>query len=90
MIIRPKLNLLGFGDWMQCQLEEHVKEYGDGIFLHPEEAVGCMYGQLRKLSESADTSLLAFKERCRKTLMGAAVAYESARKLIEIKESVSF
>lgn len=70
----------------------HLQSYGAGIFTHPHEIVGCMYGQLMKLSTAADASiytgdLTEFKERCMKTLMAIIVGTCSADKLIELRRT---
>ena len=42
-------------------VEGHFTNYGDGIFCHPHEIVGCMYGQLIKLSQAADASIYIYR-----------------------------
>lgn len=76
---------------VHAQLPAHLQDYGDGIFLHPHEIVGCMYGQVKKLSEAADASIYSgnlkdFRERCRKTLMAMIVAIVSVDKLTEMRK----
>ena len=73
------------------RIPEHYKNYGAGIFTHPHEIVGCMFGQQMKLSQSADTSiytgdLTEFRERCMKTFMAIFVGLMSVDKLIELRK----
>jgi hypothetical protein len=72
------------------RIESHFRDYGDGIFLHPHEIVGCMFGQQMKLSTAADASIYtgdldAFEERCYKTLLAIIVGTTSVNKLKELK-----
>lgn len=72
----------------------HFPEYGDGIFCHPHEIVGCMTGQQNKLSAAADASiytgeLTEFKERCMKTLLAIVVSTASVDKLMELRKNAS-
>lgn len=73
------------------RIEDHFKNYGDGIFTHPHEIVGCMFGQQMKLSAAADASiysgdLVEFKERCMKTLLAMIVSTASVDKLALLRE----
>jgi len=83
--MRKQLKFVGFCKWLENEINLHLKEYGDESFIHPHEIVGCMYGQLSKLSEAADKCIYStynlpnFVERCRKLLMAAVIAYESSR-----------
>lgn len=48
---------------------EFLKEQGTGAFIHPHEIVGCMTGQLFKLSIEADKvvytdDVAEFRQRC--------------------------
>jgi hypothetical protein len=75
---------------ISIRIPSHLENYGDGIFTHPHEIVGCMYGQLMKLSKAADESIYTgdldeFKERCMKTLMAMIVGTISVDKLIELR-----
>jgi hypothetical protein len=74
------------------RIENHFKDYGDGIFTHPHEIVGCMFGQQMKLSTAADASIYSgdlteFKERCMKTLLAMLVSTASVDKLIELRDA---
>ena len=69
----------------------HFEAYGAGIFTHPHEIVGCMYGQLMKLSAAGDESIYSgdlykFRTRCVKTLMAMFVGLASVDKLIELRK----
>lgn len=69
----------------------HFEAYGAGIFTHPHEIVGCMFGQQMKLSAAADESiydgeLQKFRTRCVKTLMAMFVGLASVDKLIELRK----
>lgn len=87
---RAKLNL----DDVQKLLDElksraayHFENYGDGIFMHPHEVVGCMFGQQLKLSAAADASIYTgdlkeFRERCVKTLFAILCGTMSTDKLL--------
>lgn len=72
--------------------ETHFAEYGDGIFMHPHEIVGCMFGQQIKLSQSADASIYPdgtlddFRERCMKTLFAMLCGTMSVDVLIKSEE----
>ena len=75
---------------IDSSVEDHLENYGEGIFTHPHEITGCMYGQLRKLSIAADESIYSgelddFKERCRKTMMAILMAMASVEKLKELR-----
>lgn len=77
-------------DEIRDRIEQHFEDYGPGIFLHPQEIVGCMYGQVMKLSAAADRTLYTgglaeFKERCLKTLLGILVAAASVDKLSKLR-----
>lgn len=72
-------------------IPDHFKNYGAGIFTHPHEIVGCMFGQQLKLSQAADESiydgeLQKFRTRCVKTLMAMFVGLASVDKLIELRK----
>jgi len=72
----------------------HFEAYGSGIFTHPHEIVGCMTGQLYKLSAAADESiydgeLQKFRTRCVKTLMAIFVGLASVDKLIELRKATN-
>lgn len=74
---------------MGTKLPTHFESYGAGIFTHPHEIVGCMYGQLLKLSVAADESIYTgeladFRERCWKTLMAIFMGVMSADRLAEL------
>lgn len=78
-------------DEIAGRIPSHFKDYGAGIFTHPHEIVGCMFGQQIKLSQSADASiytgdLTEFRERCMKTLMASFVGLASVDKLIELRK----
>ncbi len=75
---------------IRARLTSHFVAYGDGIFLHPQEIVGCMFGQQMKLSRAADESIYTgdltdFKERCMKTLMAILVGTASVDKLAQLR-----
>ena len=77
---------------MQEFVPEHFVKYGAGIFTHPHEIVGCMFGQLTKLSQAADESIYsgdiaAFRLRCWKTLMAILMGIMSADKLNELRKN---
>lgn len=79
---------------IRARLDHHLQNYGDGIFTHPHEIVGCMFGQQMKLSTAADASIYTgdladFKERCLKTLLAIIVGTASVDKLAELRESAS-
>lgn len=70
--------------------EQHFRNYGDGIFCHPHEVVGCMFGQQMKLSTAADASIYTgdltdFRERCMKTLFAILCGTMSTDKLAELR-----
>jgi hypothetical protein len=72
--------------------ETHFRDYGDGIFCHPHEIVGCMFGQQMKLSTAADESIYtgdleAFRERCMKTLFAIFCGTMSTDKLTELRKA---
>jgi hypothetical protein len=76
---------------IQNGVASHFEHYGSGIFCHPHEVVGCMYGQLKKLSEAAYASIHTgelddFRERCWKTLMAILVGVASTDKLATLRE----
>jgi len=78
---------------LRDRMEHHFLNYGDGIFTHPHEVVGCMYGQVMKLSTAADASIYdgkldAFDERCMKTLLAILVGAASVDKLKELRKSI--
>ena len=91
-IQRPKMNsndVRKILDEVQSRVDKHLKNYGDGIFIHPHEIVGCMFGQMNKLSAAADASLYNgdltdFRERCIKTLFAILIGLTSVDKLKEI------
>jgi hypothetical protein len=71
---------------------EHADQYGRGIFIHPHEVVGCMTGQLRKLSEAADASIYKsafdepfadFSERVQKMLIPLIFTLAGIPKMVE-------
>jgi len=71
---------------------KHFEDYGAGIFYHTHEIVGCMFGQIKKLSEAADESihdgdLTKFRERCMKTLIAIYVGTLSVDKLTELRNN---
>lgn len=73
-------------DEIQARMASHFENYGDGIFVHAHEVVGCLFGQMMKLSTAADASnysgdLSEFRERCLKTLLAVVVAVASVDKL---------
>lgn len=75
---------------VEGQAWNHLRQYGDGIFMHPQEIVGCMYGQVNKLSAAADATLYDgnlsdFRERCRKTLWAAVIALVSTDRMTQIR-----
>lgn len=80
---------------VHARLPAHLQDYGDGIFLHPHTIVGCMYGQVKKLSDAAaDTSLntgdLAdFRKQCVETLLTMIVALTSVDKLTEMRKETN-
>ena len=76
---------------LEIGAEHHLKNYGDGIFCHPHEIVGCMYGQQMKLSKAADESIYSgelkeFRARCSKTIYAMLVGMASVDKLIELRK----
>jgi hypothetical protein len=75
---------------VRTRAETHFAEYGDGIFMHPHEIVGCMFGQQIKLSTAADASIYSgdmkeFRERCMKTFMAMVIGTLSVDKLVELR-----
>ena len=75
---------------VENRAEQHFREYGDGIFCHPHEVVGCMLGQLIKLSIAADASIYTgdladFRKRCVKTLFAMFCGTMSTDKLTELR-----
>lgn len=77
-------------DEITQRLPQHMKDYGAGIFTHPQEIVGCMFGQQIKLSQAADQSIYTgdlreFRERCMKTLMAILVGLMSVDQLAELR-----
>ncbi len=90
---REKLNLNDVDrllSELRNRAESHFKDYGDGIFMHPHEVVGCMFGQQLKLSAAADASIYSgeltdFRERCMKTLFAILCGTMSVDKLVELK-----
>ena len=78
-LVRPKVTIDDIDKLLEevrMVAVEHLQNYGDGIFTHPHEVVGCMFGQLNKLSASADESiypevenLQPFRKRCMKLVM---------------------
>ena len=79
-------------DELQARIESHFEKYGNGIFCHPHEIVGCMFGQQLKLSKAADESvytgdLEAFRQRCMKTLLAILCGTASVDKLTELRKS---
>lgn len=89
VVERPKLIIKDIDevlDYVRGRIINHFATYGNGIFLHPHEIVGCMFGQQMKLSTAADATLYdedlsAFKERCYKTLLAMVMASASVNKL---------
>lgn len=78
---------------MGKRVPSHFENYGAGIFCHPHEIVGCMYGQIMKLSQAADASiydgdLTKFRERCMKTMMAIFVGLASVDQLAELRNGV--
>jgi hypothetical protein len=72
------------------RIPPHFAKYDPGVFLHPHEIVGCMFGQQLKLSASADASiytgdLAEFRERCMKTVMAILVGTASVDRLVELR-----
>ena len=90
---RPKLNIEDVDkvlNMIRARISHHLNKYGDGIFMHPHELVGCMYGQLMKLSVVADDSiyhgeLKDFEERCRKTLLAMIIGTASVQKMTDMR-----
>lgn len=81
-------------DEVRARIESHLRDYGSGIFTHPQEIVGCMFGQQIKLSQAADASIYTgdladFKERCMKTFMAILVGTVSVNKLAELREKAT-
>lgn len=77
-------------DRVKARIEHHFANYGNGIFTHPHEIVGCMFGQQLKLSASADASIYTgdlgdFEERCYKTLLAMICGTASVAKLKELR-----
>lgn len=73
------------------RVPQHFESYGAGIFTHPHEITGCMFGQIVKLSKAADESIYTgdlkdFRERCVKTLMAIFVGLASVDKLAELRK----
>lgn len=69
----------------------HFSNHGAGIFTHPHEIIGCMTGQLYKLSAAGDESIYTgelqkFRTRCYKTLMAILVGLASVDKLQELRK----
>ena len=61
-------------------------KFKPGCFVHPQEVVGCMTGQLVKLSSAADEVLYsddteAFEERCVKTAYAILFGLASVRRI---------
>lgn len=91
---RPKLTIEDIDKilkMIRARIVTHLEKYGDGIFMHPHELVGCMYGQQMKLSTAADASIYNgelndFEERCRKTLLTMVVGTASVKKLKEMRK----
>jgi len=91
---RAKLNLddvQNLLDEVKVRAANHFKDFGDGIFMHPHEVVGCMFGQQLKLSAAADASiytgdLTEFRERCMKTLFAILCGTMSVDKLTALKK----
>jgi len=77
-------------DRVKARIEHHFANYGNGIFTHPHEIVGCMFGQQLKLSAAADASIYTgeladFEERCYKTLLAMICGTASVAKLKELR-----
>jgi hypothetical protein len=91
---RPKLTIEDIDSilkMIRTRIEVHLEKYGDGIFMHPHELVGCMYGQQMKLSAAADASIYDgklndFEERCSKMLLAMVVGTASIERLKEIRK----
>lgn len=76
------------------RVQKHFEHYGDGIFMHPQEIVGCMFGQQIKLSVAADASIYTgklddFEERCYKTMFAILIGTASVNKLKELRDASS-
>jgi len=81
-------------DEISDRIESHFSNYGDGIFMHPHEIVGCMFGQQMKLSQAADSSIYTgdladFRHRCLKTLLAIIVGTASVEKLNELQKGAN-
>lgn len=81
-------------DEVRERATSHLANFGDGIFTHPHEIVGCMFGQQIKLSTAADASIYSgdlkeFRERCMKTLMAMIMGAVSVDKLVELRAKTS-
>lgn len=79
---------------LRARAESHFQNYGDGIFMHPHEVVGCMFGQQLKLSAAADASIYTgdlkeFRERCVKTLFAILCGTMSVDKLTQARANAS-
>lgn len=92
--MREKLtpgNVYSLWDEVEQRASDHFRDFGNGIFTHPHEIVGCMYGQLMKLSAAADESIYTgdlddFRERCMKTLFAILCGTMSVDKLKELRD----
>lgn len=85
------IDVQNFLDEIKGRAEHHFQNYGDGVFLHPHEIVGCLFGQQLKLSAAADASIYTgdltdFRERCMKTVFAILCGAMSVDKLIEAKK----
>ena len=92
--VRPTITIADV-DALYLQLRDlltnHLGTVGDGSFMHPHEIVGCMHGQLHKLSVAADATLYSdnlddFEERCMKTLLAIMCGAASVEKLRDLRE----
>ena len=75
---------------MHANMVTLLESYGNGIFVHPHEIVGCMFGQVKKLSEAADESVYSndlgdVRNRCFKTLWASIMALASVDCLIRLR-----
>jgi hypothetical protein len=71
---------------------DHIRDYGSGVFFSPQEIVGCMVGQLRKLSMASDEELYTgdladFRQRCLKTINAMVMGLISVDKLPETADA---
>lgn len=91
--VRPKLTIQDIDVVLQRlrdRIEHHFENYGDGIFMHPHEIVGCTYGQQLKLSAAADATIYdgdldEFEERVYKFLLALVNGAGTCAKLKELE-----